>query len=98
MEELFFMHFLKEFILFYYWNNQNCHLQIQIIYPESYTPENQTCTWKKTNDSSILKYSGIAGKYVSILGNLKLPILTVVLLLFSGSQVSPTYWILINLE
>ena len=31
------------------------------------------------NDNSILKYSGITGKYMSILGNLKLPLLKAVI-------------------
>lgn len=76
------MHFLKESILFYYWNI----LKIVIYRYRSFilshiisSLENQKPAREKTNDNSILKYSGIAGKYVSILGNLKLPILTVVL-------------------
>lgn len=83
MEELFFHAFFKgvypvllleypEIVIYRYRSFILSHIS-------QFFGESKNLHVKRQNDSSILKYSGIAGKYVSILGNLKLPILTVVL-------------------
>lgn len=74
--------FLKESTLFYYWNILKIVIYRYISFILSHivsSLENQKPAREKTNDNSILKYSGIAEKYVSRLRNLKLPILTAVL-------------------